>query len=133
MLYNNLIKNLIAVLWLLKYIINQKFLIDIQNIIFKFMPNKLFEKIGISKNNIISISSSMRSIDYTNEIKNISCPVYIVCGKKDKANIKAAESLNKLLSNSHMELINNSGHEVNIDNPEELSKVINRAYEEFKY
>lgn len=109
-----------------------KLLIDIQNIVFKLMPNKIFSKMGISKNNMISISSSMRSLDYTNKIKNIVCPVYIVCGKNDKANIKAAENLNRLLLNSHLEFVDNSKHEVNIDNPAELARIINRIYEENK-
>lgn len=108
------------------------FIMDIQNIIFRLLPNRSFSKLGISKKNMISISSSMRSIDYTNRIKNIVCPVYIICGENDKANKKAAEKLNGLLLNSHIELVDSSKHEVNIDNPDELAKIINRIYEEIK-
>lgn len=105
-------------------------LISIQNLIFRLMPNRLFLKNGVSKSNMLSISSSMRRLDYSNRIKNISCPVYIVCGSKDKANMKAAVSLNEALPISSLEFVDGAKHEVNIDKPDVLAEVINAAYDE---
>lgn len=107
-----------------------KILMDIQNFIFKLMPNRLFFKIGTSKNNMISISSSMRELDYSDKINRISCPVYVVCGSKDKANMKAAIKLNQLLPESSLRFVCNAKHEVNIDKPDELADIINKAYNE---
>lgn len=107
-----------------------KTLMDIQNFIFKLMPNKFFSKTGTSKSNMISISSSMRKLDYSDKIKSISCPVYIVCGNKDKANMKAAIKLNQLLPESSLHIVSNAKHEANIDNPDELADIINKAYNE---
>lgn len=105
-------------------------LLDVQNFIFRLMPNKFFPKTGTSKNNMISISSSMRNLDYSDKIKRISCPVYIVCGNKDKANMKATIKLNQLLPESSLHLVCNAKHEVNIDKPYELADIINKAYDE---
>lgn len=103
-------------------------LIDIQNIIFRLMPNKFFEKIGLSKREMICVTSSMRRIDYSDKIKRINLPVYIVCGSKDRANKKAAVSLNNLLPLSKLFIINDAGHEVNIDKPKELARIINHVF-----
>lgn len=105
-------------------------LMDLQNFIFRLIPNRFFSKLGISKNNMISISTSMRKLDYSDKIKRISCPVYIVCGNKDKANMKAAIKLNQLLPESSLHFVNNAKHEANIDNPDELADIINKAYNE---
>lgn len=107
-----------------------KTLIDIQNFIFKLMPNRVFKKMGITKNNIISISSSIRELDYSDKINRISCPVYVVCGSKDKANMKAAIKLNQLLPKASLHFVSNAKHEVNLDKPDELADIINKAYNE---
>lgn len=110
-----------------------KMLIDVQNLFFRLMPNRLFLKSGLSKNNMISISSSIGSLDYSDRIKNISCPVYIVCGKKDKVNMKAAVRLNELLVLSSLKFVDGANHEVNIDKPDILAKIINSVYDEIFY
>lgn len=109
-----------------------KIIMNFQNLIFKIMPEKFFKKTKISKNNMISIASSIENLDYRNKIKKISTDIFIVCGKKDRANLKSSKSLNKLIPNSNLFLIPNSRHEVNIDSPKELSYIINLAYENFQ-
>lgn len=109
-----------------------KILMNFQNLIFKIMPEKFFKKTKISKNNMISIASSIKNLDYSKKINKISTDVFIVCGKKDRANLKAAKSLNKLIPNSNLFLIQNSRHEVNIDAPEKLSEIINLFYKNFQ-
>ena len=83
---------------------------------------------GITKREIISVTSSMRQIDYHDKIKRINLPVYIICGSKDRANKKAAVSLNNMLPLSKLFMINDAGHEVNIDKPKELARIINQAF-----
>ena len=105
-------------------------LIDLQNLIFKLIPQKFFTKLAISKKEMISLSSSMRLIDYRPKIKTIKCPVYIICGSKDWINKKASLSLHKLLPQSKFISILHAGHEINIDQPQKLAAVINKAYQE---
>lgn len=105
-------------------------MIDLQNKIFKWLPNRLFSKIGLSKSEMISIASSMRLIDYSDKLESINCPVYVVCGDKDRANKKAAISLHEMLSISKLTIIGGAGHEVNKDKPKELAEFISQAYTE---
>ena len=43
-----------------------------------------------------------------------------------------AKALNNCITNSEFKIISNSAHEVNIDNPKELSKVIYRFWKDKK-
>ena len=97
-----------------------KVLFTIQNIIFKFMPESTFKNIGISKQDFCRLFNSLQNINLVKYLENINCPNLLMCGTKDKANIKSLKQLNKKIKNSQVNLINASGHEVNIDNPNEL-------------
>ncbi len=44
--------------------------------------------------------------------------------------MKAAIKLNKLLPESSLHFVSNAKHEVNIDKPDELASIINKAYNE---
>ena len=66
----------------------------------------------------------MGSLDIRKDLNKISCPVLILCGEKDSANRKSALKLHEQIKDSQFKLIQNAGHEVNTDNPEELAKVI---------
>ncbi len=97
-----------------------KVLFTIQNIIFKFMPESMFKNIGITKQDFCLLVNSLQNINLVKNLENINCPTLLMCGTKDKANIKSLKKLNKKIKNSQVNLINASGHEVNIDNPNEL-------------
>lgn len=66
----------------------------------------------------------MIELDFTNDLKRISCPALILCGEKDKANKEACIQLQKMLSNATLKLISNASHEVNIDNSNILADII---------
>lgn len=105
-----------------------KTLLKIQNIIFHFMPNSAFSKIGFTKKGFMELTNSMMNIDFSENIKNISCPTLILCGEKDKANKKASKCLSENIIKSEFKLVKNAGHEVNIDAPKELAEIINNFY-----
>ena len=100
-------------------------LIDFQNIVFRYMPCKVFEDMGISKSDMIKLSHSMRSQDFRAKLNNVTCPVTIVCGEKDHANKKAAKQLNALLPQSQLCIIPGAGHEVNQCAPEAITAILN--------
>ncbi len=102
-------------------------LIDLQNLIFRCMPHKAFEPMGISKSDMIQLSHSMRSLDFRLKLNKVKCPVTIVCGEKDHANKKAAKQLNNLLPQSQLQIIPGAGHEVNKCAPEAISEILNKA------
>ena len=87
-------------------------LIDFQNFLFRCMPNKSFENMGLSKRDTIKLSHSMRSLDFTSQLNGITCPVTILCGEKDSANLKASKKLNGLLPQATLQIIPGAGHEI---------------------
>ena len=101
-----------------------KFLLKIQNVIFKFMPENNFKEIGFTKKDFMSLTNSMAYLDFTNDIGNVTHPALILCGEKDNANKKAAAKLAQALPNAKFGLIKSSGHEVNVDNPHDLANFI---------
>lgn len=101
-----------------------KFLLKVQNILFRFMPESQFKDIGLTKKDFITLTNSMADMDFTSGLENVSCPVLVLCGEKDNVNKKAAIKIAEKLSKVKFDTIANSGHEVNIDNPKGLAKAI---------
>ena len=103
-----------------------KAIFTIQNIIYKFIPKRIFEKRGCPKKDIISLLDSMKNLSIPDKAPNIKCNTLIICGEKEKDNInmKSAKQLNEVIQNSKFKIIENAGHEVNIDNPKELANTI---------
>ena len=107
-----------------QYIMPKK-LLKFQNILFKLMPNKAFKEIGFDKHEFINLSKSMMNLNFENNLKKITCPTLIVYGDRDKTNKPASLKLKERIPNSSIEIIENAGHEVNIDNPQKLGIVLN--------
>ncbi len=101
-------------------------LIDFQNLLFRCMPDKSFANMGISKNNIIKLSRSMRSLNFTSQLDKITCPVTIVCGEKDRANLKASKKLKELLPQAKLHIIPGAGHEINKTAPQDIVAILNK-------
>lgn len=109
-----------------------KSIITIQNIIYKFMPKKVFEQIGCTKKDLITLLDSIKNLTIPQKAPNIKCHTLIMCGEKEKNNInmKSAIKLNEVIKNSKFEIIKNAGHEVNIDNPKEFANTIYNFWKE---
>lgn len=105
-----------------------KGLLKIQNILFQFMPKSMFQSMGFGKQDFIRLTQSMMDIDFTNDLKNLKCPVLVACGQSDKHNMKATQLMVEHIQNTQLALIDGAGHEVNVDAPEALAKVINDFY-----
>lgn len=101
-----------------------KALFKMQSIIFHVMPKATFKKMGCSKREFITLVNSMSNLNIAKDLEKINCKCLIVCGSKDNVNMESAKLLNNSIKNSEFKVISNSSHEVNIDNPEELSNII---------
>lgn len=106
-----------------------KFLLKVQNVLFKFMPESQFKDIGLKKNDFITLTNSMADMNFTDNLDKVTCPALVLCGEEDNVNKKAAIKLSEKLPNAKFIIIKNSGHEVNIDNPQGMAK----AMEDFKW
>ena len=105
-----------------------KTIFTIQNYIFKLMPKSLFKQMGFSKSDTLILTKSMTNLDFSENLNLINCPTMILCGDKDKLNLKTAKMLTQLIRNSKFSTVLNASHEVNIDNPDNLASLINEFH-----
>lgn len=101
-----------------------KTLLKIQNAVFRFMPESAFAYTGFGKADFLTLANSMAELDFSGRLGDISCPVLVICGEKDSANMKASKNLARLLPNAELKTVPKSGHEVNVDAPEALAQLI---------
>lgn len=101
-----------------------KFLLKVQNVLFKFMPESQFKDIGLKKKDFITLTNSMMDMDFTSSLNKVNSPVVVICGEKDNVNKKAAIKLARELPNAKFSTVDNSGHEVNVDNPQGLANAM---------
>ena len=109
-----------------------KKLLKFQNMLFRLMPNSIFRQIGFKKADVISLCGTMAELDFRDSLHNVSCPVLIVCGEKDNANKKASKELERYLSKSSFHELLKTGHEANIEAPEELAIVLQQFYDSIR-
>lgn len=102
-------------------------LIKLQGVIFRFMPKSSFEGTGFDKSDFIALNGSMAGLDFTDKMKNVTAKTLVAIGERDKPNAKAANEMSALLG-CPLEIISNSGHEVNVDNPEAFAEMIEAFY-----
>ena len=105
-----------------------KVMLAIQNIVFKFLPKSIFETMAFNKKDTFILGNTMKNLDFSNLVNKIQCPTLIICGEKDSANIKSAYYLAENIKNARLEIIKNTGHIVNEENPKELASVISEYW-----
>ena len=66
-----------------------------------------------------------------NGLDKINCKSLILCGSKDKANMKSAKQISQSIRKSEFKIVKDSSHEVNVDNPKELAHIIYNFWKEF--
>ena len=99
-----------------------------QNMIFRFLPESVFENMAFDKKDTFALGNSMKSLDFSSRVQNIKCPALIICGKKDNANMKSAYYLAQNIKNAELKIIENVGHVVNEEAPEALAKILDEYY-----
>ena len=114
-----------------QYNLADNFLYRLQILVFKLMPKSIFTKQGADKSQMIRILTELRKVNLTDKITKIKLPILLVCGSKDKPNLKAAYELNKLLKDSQLCIIENGVHTLNIQMPETFAQIIENFLHEF--
>lgn len=106
-----------------------KIMFSIQNIIFRFLPESTFKNMAFNKKDTFILGNTMKELDFSNNVQVINCPTLIICGEKDKANMKSAHFLSENIKGSELKIIKETGHVVNEENPKELSKTLDEYYD----
>ena len=105
-----------------------KKLLKIQNILFRLMPNAMFQEMGFGKKDFLRLCSTMVDLDFSDLVGKISCPSLIICGEKDKVNRSASTELAVILPNAEICILEGAGHEVNVEAPQKLAEILQSFY-----
>lgn len=105
-----------------------KVIFGFQNLIFKFLPKSVFDTMAFDKKGTFALGSTMKNLNFSDEVKRVKCQTLILCGQKDSANMKSAHYLSQTIKNAEFRTIENTGHIVNEENPKALAQILNEFY-----
>ena len=100
----------------------------IQNLVFRFLPRSVFETMAFDKESTFVLGNSMKELDFSGRVRGIRCPTLIICGEKDRSNIRSAHYLSQNIHGAELQLIEHTGHVVNEENPKALAERLNKFY-----
>ena len=102
-----------------------KYVMAFQNLVFCLLPSKIFKKFGLTKKQVLTITSSLKQLQLRDELNEMPLPTLIMCGSKDSPNLSASKELENLIPNASLTIISGGRHELNKDKPEEFANAIN--------
>lgn len=101
-----------------------KYLLMIQNMVFRFLPKKAFQNLNLQKTEVIQLCRSMMRLNFRHHLNKIKCNTLVICGAKDYANLRASKRLRQYIPKAALKIIPDCGHEANQQQPKKLSKII---------
>ena len=101
-----------------------RLLFKIQGLIFRLSPESAFAPLGLSKGDFLDLMRSMANLNIAQNLESIPCPALILCGERDRVNLRYAKSLNQRIPSSRFQTVTGASHQVNLDNPRALSELI---------
>lgn len=78
-----------------------KLMFCIQNIVFRLLPKSSFKNMAFNKKDTFLLGNTMKNIDFSHEVNAIKFPTLIICGEKDKTNMKSAIFSYKILNSQN--------------------------------
>ena len=100
----------------------------LQNILFRFLPESVFRDMAFDKKNTFLLGNSMKRLDFSSRLSGVQCPTLVLCGEKDRANLKSAHVLSQTIPNAEWKVVEHTGHVVNEENPEALAEILTEYY-----
>lgn len=73
----------------------------------------------------MNLSRSMMDLNFQQDLNKIKCPVRVICGEKDKTNMQASLQLKQQIPNAQFTVMEQAGHEINVDAPKDLGVILN--------
>ena len=105
-----------------------KFAFALQNVVFRFLPKSTFASMAFDKRDTFALGNSMKNLDFSGRLGEVQCPTLILCGEKDGANLKSARFLAGHIPGAELQVLENTGHVVNEENPRALAERLNAFY-----
>ena len=106
-----------------------KKLLRLQSWLFRLMGEKSFQPMGLTKREVIALTRSMETLDFSQRLSQLEMPVLVVCGEADRANRGASEELAQRIPRAVLRLVPGAGHEVNRDAPEALATLVESFFD----
>lgn len=106
-----------------------KLVFTIQNIVLRFLPSSLFKDMAFNKEDTLALGKSMKDLNFTNRVSKLKNETCVVCGQKDKTNLKSAYYLKEHIKSAKLIIVEGAGHVLNEEVPEKLAGVINGFFE----
>ena len=100
----------------------------LQNVVFRLLPKSTFASMAFDKKDTFALGNSMKDLDFSGRLGELRCPTLILCGEKDGANLKSARFLAGHIPNAELQVLKNTGHVVNEENPGGLAERLNAFY-----
>ena len=100
----------------------------LQNVVFRLLPQSTFASMAFDKKDTFALGNSMKDLDFSGRVKEVRCPALILCGEKDSTNLKSARFLAQHIRGAELQILANTGHVVNEENPIALAGQLNRFY-----
>lgn len=105
-----------------------KFAFALQNGVFRLLPKSTFTSMAFDKKDTFALGNSMKNLDFSGRLGEVQCPTLILCGEKDGANLKSARFLAGHIPGAELQVLENTGHVVNEENPRALAERLNAFY-----
>lgn len=106
-----------------------KLLFAVQKLLFHCLPSTAFQTMAFDKKNTFALAKTMKRIDYRHALFKIKCPVLIVCGAKDKANLLSAFCFVRHIKHAEIKIVKDCSHVVNEEQPKRLAEIVNAFYD----
>ena len=100
----------------------------LQNMVFRLLPKSMFKSMAFDKKNTFALGNTMKDLDFSGRVGEIRCPTLILCGEKNSANLKSAHFLAQHIPGAELQVLENTGHVVNEENPKALAEQLNEFY-----
>lgn len=105
-----------------------KFAFALQNVVFRLLPKSTFTSMAFDKKDTFALGNSMKNLDFSGRLGEVQCPTLILCGEKDGANLKSARFLAGHIPGAELQVLENTGHVANEENPRALAERLNAFY-----
>lgn len=99
-------------------------LLRAQQRVFGLAPARLYARQGLDKRSMTGPMAQLLSFDRGREAATLRVPTLVVCGGKDRLNLRGADELNRLVPGSSLCVVPGVGHLVPEQAPVALARAI---------
>jgi 3-oxoadipate enol-lactonase len=97
-----------------------------QRLAMRLVPESKLVDAGVSRPRMLAVLDALKGFDGTESLREVTVPVLLVVGGRDKSGIAASQQLAALLRESEVAVIEGAGAVLNTEAPRELADLATR-------